>query len=149
MSARDDVQAPDSDAGVSHRTARHVARLALGGALVFAGVGHLTFARQEFRAQVPDTVIDVLPLSTDQVVLGSGVVEIALGSAIAFAPTRHRERMGDVASAFFVAVFPGNVAQLLNRRDGFGLDTDAKRAGRLLGQPALVAWARWSTRTRG
>ncbi len=149
MSTRHDVQAPDSDAGVSHRTARHLARFALGGALVFAGVGHLTFAREEFRAQVPDTVTDVLPLTTDQVVLASGVVEIALGSAIALAPTRYRQRVGDVAAAFFVAVFPGNIAQLVNRRDGFGLDTDGKRAGRLLGQPALVAWARWSTRTRG
>jgi hypothetical protein len=30
-------------------------------------------------------------------------------------------------------------------KDGFGLDTDAKRFGRLFFQPVLVAWALWST----
>ena len=32
---------------------RTVARWSLGGALVFAGTGHLTTQRDEFRAQVP------------------------------------------------------------------------------------------------
>jgi hypothetical protein len=31
-----------------------MARVVLGGVLVFAGVGHLTFARADFQAQVPD-----------------------------------------------------------------------------------------------
>lgn len=42
----------------------------LGAFLVFAGVGHLTFARDEFQAQVPDAV----PLPDDLTVLASGVV---------------------------------------------------------------------------
>ena len=126
---------------------RTAARLLLGGILTFAGTTHLTVAREEFRAQVPKTVTRVLPLSTDQVVLASGVVEIGLGAALALAPARHRELVGNGAAAFFTAIFPGNVAQLVNRRDGFGLDTDAKRALRLLGQPVLIAWALWSTRT--
>ncbi|WP_156613500.1 hypothetical protein [Mycobacterium sp. 852002-51961_SCH5331710] len=42
-------------------------------------------------------------------------------------------------------VFPGNIAQYVNKRDGFGLDTDTKRFVRLLFQPVLVAWALWST----
>ena len=46
-----------------------------------------------------------------------------------------------VAAAFFVAVFPGNIAQFVEHKDGFGLDTDAKRAIRLLFQPLLVVWA--------
>ncbi|GAB2580071.1 DoxX family protein [Microlunatus antarcticus] len=127
---------------------RTVARVALGGILVFAGTSHLTFARRPFRAQVPETVVEVTPLSTDQVVLASGVVEIAFGATIALAPERHRQLVGNVAATFFTAVFPGNLAQLEHHRDAFGLDTDRKRRLRLLGQPLLVAWALWSTRTR-
>ncbi len=128
-------------------TVRNVARVALGGILIFAGTSHLTFARKPFRAQVPKTVTEVSPLSTDQVVLASGVVEIALGATIALAPERHRELVGNVAATFFTAILPGNLAQLEHHRDAFGLDTDRKRRLRLLGQPLLVAWALWSTRT--
>lgn len=121
---------------------RSFLRVLLGLFLVFAGVSHLTFAREDFRAQVPES----LPLDTDAVVLGSGVAEVALGSALLLAPRSARRRVGTIAAWFFVAVFPGNVAQWLNRRSAFGLDTDAKRIGRLFGQPLLVAAALWSTR---
>lgn len=126
---------------------RTIARMTLGAALLFAGTSHLTFARKPFQAQVPKTVVKAGPLSTDQVVLASGVVEITLGAAMAVAPERHRELIGNVAATFFTAVFPGNLAQLEHHRDAFGLDTDRKRRLRLLGQPVLVAWALWSTRT--
>ncbi|RWR23847.1 hypothetical protein D8Y24_06465 [Agrococcus lahaulensis] len=125
---------------------RAAARVALGGALVLAGVSHLTFARRDFRAQVPDTVVDLSPLDEDGVVLASGVVEVALGSAIAFAPARHRPLVGRVAAAFFTAIFPGNLSQWIHRRDAFGLDTDERRFGRLFLQPVLIAWALWATR---
>ncbi|WP_439690600.1 DoxX family protein [Curtobacterium sp. SP.BCp] len=121
---------------------RSFLRVLLGLFLVFAGVSHLTFAREDFRAQVPES----LPLDTDAVVLGSGVAEIGLGSALLLAPRSSRRRVGTIAAWFFVAVFPGNVAQWLNRRSAFGLDTDAKRIGRLFGQPLLIAAALWSTR---
>lgn len=121
---------------------RSFLRVLLGLFLVFAGVSHLTFAREDFRAQVPES----LPLDTDAVVLGSGVAEIGLGSALLLAPRSARRRVGTIAAWFFVAVFPGNVAQWLNRRSAFGLDTDAKRIGRLFGQPLLIAAALWSTR---
>ncbi|WP_306232207.1 DoxX family protein [Agrococcus beijingensis] len=126
--------------------ARGVARVALGGALIFAGISHLSFARKDFRAQVPDTVVELSPLSEDAVVLGSGVVEVALGSAIAFAPRPHRPLVGTVAAAFFAAVFPGNISQWLHGRDAFGLDTDERRFNRLFFQPVLIAWALLSTR---
>lgn len=125
------------------RTARTLARLALGGALVFAGVSHLTVARREFQAQVPDWV----PLDPDTTVVASGVAEVALGSALALAPRRLRPAVGAAAAAFFVAVFPGNISQWVRRRSAFGLDTDEKRFGRLFFQPLLVVWAWWSTRT--
>ena len=119
------------------------ARWALAAGLTFAGSAHLTFARQEFRAQVPPWV----PVDVDAVVLLSGIVEIALGTALAAFP-RRRGLVGLVVAVFFVAVFPGNIAQYTNHVDGFGLDTDTKRAVRLLFQPLLVAWALWSCGVR-
>jgi uncharacterized membrane protein len=123
--------------------ARTAARWALGAGLTFAGVGHLTFARQEFHAQVPPWV----PVDVDTVVVLSGVAEIALGTALVALP-RHRGLLGLVAAAFFVAVFPGNISQYVHHVDGFGLDTDTERAVRLAFQPLLVAWALWSTGAR-
>ncbi len=122
---------------------RDLAQIGLGSVLVLAGTSHLTFAREEFQAQVPSWV----PLDEDLVVLGSGVVEIGLGAALLSTWRQPaRERVGKLAAGFFVAIFPGNVAQWREGKDGFGLDTDRKRALRLLGQPVLVAWARSATR---
>ena len=117
-------------------------QVALGGGLVFAGVGHLTFLRDEFQAQVPSW----FPADADTVVVASGVVEVALGAALVGTWKQPaRAAVGLTAAAFFVAVFPGNVAQLTGHVDAFGLDSDAKRAVRLLFQPALVALALAST----
>lgn len=124
-----------------HTRRRLVGRLALGGALLVAGISHLTTARQEFQAQVPSWV----PLDPDLVVVLSGVVEIALGAALVVVPRRFRPALGLVVAAFFVAVFPGNISQLVTRTDAFGLDSDLARALRLPFQPVLVAWALWST----
>lgn len=117
------------------------ARIALGATLVFAGTSHLTFARKPFRAQVPPW----LPMDTDNVVLLSGIAEIATGTALILAPEGYRQLVGCAAAGFFTAIFPGNVAQYQHRRDAFGLDTDQKRFARLFFQPALVALALWST----
>lgn len=115
-----------------------VGQVALGAALLFAGTAHLTVAREEFRAQVPSW----MPLDADLVVVASGVVELALGLAL-LAVWRQPARgiLGAVVAAFFIAVFPGNIAQFTEHKDGFGLDTDAKRAIRLVFQPLLVGWA--------
>ncbi|UZN04641.1 hypothetical protein [Cellulomonas sp. S1-8] len=121
--------------------ARTIGRVVLGGFLAFAGISHLTTGRAEFQAQVPSWV----PVDADLVVVGSGVVEIALGTALVVTPRRYRPWVGAAAAAFFVAIFPGNVAQYLEGNDGFGLDTDAKRLARLPFQGVLVLWALWST----
>ncbi|KUL23178.1 DoxX family protein [Actinoplanes awajinensis] len=114
----------------------------LGAFLTFAGVSHLTVAREEFQAQVPSW----FPLDTDFVVLASGAVEIGLGVALLSVWKQPaRGIVGATAAAFFVAVFPGNIAQYVEHKDGFGLDTDTKRAVRLAFQPALVAWALGAT----
>jgi uncharacterized membrane protein len=125
-------------------TLKKIAKNVLGGALVFAGISHLTFARKAFRAQVPDWV----PLKKDDTVVYSGIVEIALGGALVLTDEEHQELVGKIAAAFFVAVFPGNLSQYINGRDAFGLDTDAKRFTRLFFQPALVYWALKSTGTK-
>lgn len=119
-------------------------RWGLGGAMIFAGLSHLFWAREDFRDQVPEWTTQIVPLDTDGVVVASGAVEIMLGSALIALP-KERRRIGAILAAFFVAVFPGNLSQYRHRRDGFGLDTDAKRLIRLFFQPVLVAWALWST----
>jgi uncharacterized membrane protein len=124
--------------------ARALGQAALGGVLLTAGTGHLTTQREEFQAQVPSW----FPVDPDRVVVASGVVELALGAAL-LATWRQpaRRLLGTAVAGFFVGVFPGNIAQFLEHKDGFGLDTDRKRALRLLGQPALVAWALAATRS--
>lgn len=127
--------------GIPRSTAaRTIGRIALASGLVFAGVSHLFWARREFRAQVPDWV----PLDADAVVVASGVVEIGLGGALLVLP-RERRRVGAIVAAFFVAIFPGNLAQWADKRDAFGLSTDRARFIRLFFQPLLVALAVWST----
>lgn len=110
-----------------------LAGAAIGGILTFAGVAHLTFARKEFQAQVPEWI----PLDEDFVVVASGVVEIGLGAGLLTIP-RARRLFGRAAAGFFVAVFPGNLAQAIERKDGFGLDSDLKRIARLPFQIPLV-----------
>jgi uncharacterized membrane protein len=79
------------------------------------------------------------------VVVASGAVEIMLGGALVALP-RERRRIGAILAAFFVAVFPGNIAQAIDRRRAFSLDSDRARIARLFFQPLLVLWALWSTR---
>ncbi|MEN0130545.1 MAG: hypothetical protein AAGC49_13960 [Brevundimonas sp.] len=118
--------------------ARATGQVALGAALLFAGTTHLTTARKEFQAQVPSW----FPADPDAVVLASGVAELTLGAALVGTWRQPaRAWVGVAAAAFFTAIFPGNIAQLVEHKDGFGLDTDAKRAARLPFQPLLVAGA--------
>jgi len=119
---------------------RTLFRLVLGAFLLFAGIGHLTVAREAFLAQVPTW----LPFDGDFVVVASGIVEILLGASL-LALGRYRVQVGWIVAAFFVAIFPGNISQLATRTDAFGLNSDAARATRLIFQPVLVLWALWST----
>jgi uncharacterized membrane protein len=130
------------DTSASRRSSlpRTFGRVVLGLFLLFTGIGHLTFGREEFIAQVPDW----LPLSGDLVVVGSGAVELALGASLIALP-RHRVAVGWIVAAFFVAIFPGNISQYVNQVDAFGLTSDLARAVRLVFQPLLVLWALWST----
>ena len=119
---------------------RTALRIMLGLFLTFAGTSHLTFARSEFLAQVPDWV----PMNPDFVVVASGIVEIALGLSLLFV-VKYRYQVGVLTSLFFVAIFPGNISQYVNQVDAFGLTTDTARLVRLFFQPVLIVWALFAT----
>ncbi|ASU33961.1 DoxX family protein [Mucilaginibacter xinganensis] len=119
---------------------QNAARIILGAFLTFAGISHLTFNRSVFLAQVPQW----LPVDPDVTVILSGIVEISLGLALIFA-VRYKKWVGITAAVFFVLVFPGNVAQYVNKVNAFGLNTDNARLIRLFFQPILIIWALWST----
>lgn len=117
-----------------------IARNLLGLALIYTGIGHFTFSRIEFQAQVPRWI----PIDKDLVVLLSGAVEIALGLALIFI-SRYRKQIGWLTALFFLAIFPGNISQYLTQTDAFGLNTDTARLTRLFFQPLLILWALWAT----
>jgi uncharacterized membrane protein len=118
-----------------------VLQICLGITLVYTGTLHLTSRRQDFQAQVPPW----LGLDPDFVVLASGYVELALGFALIFL-WKFREEVGLATALFFILIFPGNIRQYIDSVDAFGLDTDGRRAIRLLFQPLLILWALWSTK---
>ena len=122
------------------RYLKNTTQLLLGAALAYAGIGHLTTNRLEFRAQVPTLLKDY----ADFVVISSGIVEIALGLSLALL-WKYRTQVGWLTAAFFIAIFPGNISQYVNHIDAFGLETDRARAIRLFFQPLLVICALWST----
>jgi len=117
-----------------------VARLVLGALLIRAGIGHLGAQRIEFQAQVPSWI----PIAANTVVIISGVMELSLGAALLFA-RRRAPIVGVIVAAFFIVIFPGNIAQFVEGKKAFGLDSDTQRFVRLWFQPVLVIWALWST----
>ncbi|UPZ17553.1 hypothetical protein [Flavobacterium humidisoli] len=115
-------------------------RIFLGLFMITAAIGHFTFQRTDFQAQVPNWV----PLDKDLVVILSGIVEISLGLAMVFL-TQYKVKVGITLAIFYVLVFSGNIAQYLNGTSAFGLDTDQARLIRLFFQPVLIFLALWST----
>ncbi|WP_316767973.1 hypothetical protein [Pedobacter frigiditerrae] len=124
----------------STTTIQKIFRIFLGIFMIAAAIGHLSFQRNEFQAQVPDWI----PLSKDLTVILSGIVEAALGLSMVFW-RKQRIKVGIALALFYALIFPGNIAQYLNHTDAFGLDTDSKRLARLFFQPVLILWALWST----
>ena len=122
------------------RSFRSITRVVLGSFLTLAGIGHLSFLRKEFQAQVPPW----LPMNTDLVVVLSGLVEIMLGTSLIFL-VKQKVAVGWIAAIFFVLIFPGNIAQLVEHRDAFGMNSDLLRWLRLPFQVVLIGAALWST----
>ena len=122
-------------------TLQKIFRILLAVFMIYAGFSHLTFNRFEFQSQVPDWV----PLSKDLVVILSGIVEMILGLTLLFWK-KQRVNIGWLLALFFVLIFPGNLAQYLEGKDGFGvLDTDRARLIRLFFQPVLIVWVLWAS----
>ena len=121
-------------------TVQNILRVVLGLFMILAAVGHFTFQRAEFQAQVPNWI----PISKDAIVIMSGLVEISLGLSMIFW-TKQKVKVGIALALFYLIIFPGNIAQYLNHTDAFGLNTDRARLIRLFFQPVLMLWALWST----
>lgn len=137
----------EPDARTAVGAIRTATRWALAVLLAVAGVSHLTWGRRGYRIVVPDWATRLTRLDKDAIVVGSGVVEIALAGALIALP-RRRSLAGALVAGFFLAVFPGNVHQWQTGRSAPLLRTDRARFVRLLLQPLLMAWAIWSTRGR-
>ncbi|KQQ69263.1 hypothetical protein [Microbacterium sp. Leaf320] len=120
-----------------------LARWILAVALGAIGIVHFVGTRG-FRVVVPDWATKATRLDKDAIVIASGAAEVALALGLLALP-KERRRIGIATAAFFVAVLPGNVHQWRTHRSTPGLDTEARRFGRLFLQPLLVLWALWST----
>lgn len=122
---------------------QNIFRILLGAFMLYAGIGHLTFLREAFQAQVP-TWITTDEGFMDFIILSSGIVEIIFGILIIIGG-KFKIKTGIALAIFYVLVFPGNINQYVNHIDSFGLNTDNKRLIRLFFQPVLILWALWST----
>jgi uncharacterized membrane protein len=124
-------------------TAQNIFRILLGLIMLYIGIGHLTFRRIEFQAQVPawlttkENVIDFI-------IIASGIVEIIFGIFMIWGG-KLKVRTGIALAIFYILIFPGNISQYVNGIDAFNLNTDTKRFVRLLFQPLLVLWALFSS----
>lgn len=117
---------------------RTAARWALAAFMASAGVGHFR-STEAFLGQTPS----FLPFRTE-IVLVSGVIEIAFAVALVALPARRR-LVGRLLALFYVAIFPGNLYQAIAGTSSFGLDTPGRRIARLFLQPVLVVLALWVT----
>jgi len=115
-----------------HLVARWSARL-LAGLLAGAGVTHFAVP-----APYDGLIPSFLPFSPRAWTYGSGMLELALGAAVAYPPTRHRG--AQAAALLFVAVFPGNVKMAIDWSDR-SVAEQAIAYARLPVQVPLVFWA--------
>ncbi|MDG1332187.1 MAG: DoxX family membrane protein [Crocinitomicaceae bacterium] len=122
---------------------QNIFRVILGAFMLYAGIGHLTFLRTEFQAQVPTWIATSKDLR-DIIVLASGAVEVAFGILLILGG-KLKVKTGIALTVFYVLIFPGNINQYVNQIDAFGLKTDNQRLIRLFFQPVLILWALWST----
>jgi len=124
-------------------TLQNVFRVILGIAMLYIGIGHFTFSRIEFQAQVPTWLTSEENL-IDFIILASGIIEIILGALMIWGG-KVKVKTGIALAIFYILIFPGNINQYVNDIDAFNLNTDTKRLVRLFFQPLLLLWALWST----
>lgn len=125
------------------RVIQNLLRILLGVFMLFIGIGHLTFLRLEFQAQVP-TWITTDKAFMDFIIIASGAVEIIFG-VLMIVGGKLKIKTGIALAIFYILIFPGNINQYVNQIDAFGLNTDKQRLIRLFFQPVLIIWTLWST----
>ena len=129
--------------GIRTTPLQNVFRVILGIAMLYIGIGHFTFSRIEFQAQVPTWLTSEENL-IDFIILASGIIEIILGALMIWGG-KVKVKTGIALAIFYILIFPGNINQYVNGIDAFNLNTDTKRLVRLFFQPLLLLWAVWST----
>jgi uncharacterized membrane protein len=122
---------------------QNIFRIFLGLAMFIIGIGHLTYSRIEFQAQVP------IWLTSDKnlinfIIIVSGIIEIIFG-VLMVRGGKLKVKTGVYLAIFYILIFPGNINQYINQIDAFNLNTDTKRLVRLFFQPLLVLWSLWSS----
>ncbi len=113
------------------------ARVAMTTAMTFTGVSHLTRPKpfvQHLPAFVP---------GREQVVLGTGILEILLGAGLA-APGRWRHEAALALAAYLLAVFPANIYVAVAGVPVEGLPGTSHPWLRLPFQAVYVAWTFWA-----
>ena len=80
---------------------QNILRVILGLFMILAAIGHFTFQRVEFQAQVPNWI----PVSKDAIVVLSGLAEISLGLAMIFW-TKQKVKVGIALALLYVIIFP-------------------------------------------
>lgn len=124
-------------------------RLLMALLLMYAGVGHLSFAREKFELVVP-YYLRFSNGFVDFLVLGSGLVEIAFALGLCFSPRKYLPYIGLALAVFYVLVFPGNVHQYMHSIDIPPLlASEQARFIRLFLQPVLIVWAIYACDTWG
>jgi uncharacterized membrane protein len=119
------------------RSSADAARVAMATAMGVAGASHLANPRpfvQHLPAFVP---------ARERIILGTGVLEMLLGAALA-APTRRRREIALVLAAYLIAVFPANVYVAVAGVRIEGLPGASHPWMRLPLQAVYVAWTFWA-----
>jgi uncharacterized membrane protein len=119
------------------RSSPDAARVAMATAMGVAGASHLANPRP-FVQHLPEFVP-----GRERVILGTGLLEMFLGAALA-APTRHRREIALVLAAYLLAVFPANVYVALAGVRIDGLPGASHPWMRLPLQVVYVAWTFWA-----
>lgn len=127
--------------GIVARMATAPTRSARRLALFLAGSGTMHFAVPKFYDQL---IPEQLPGSARSWTLGSGVVEILAGAAVANSRTR---RFGGLAALLvFVGVFPANIKMAIDAQRSHG--PAPMRIGSLLRLPMQFPMFAWALRVR-
>jgi uncharacterized membrane protein len=119
------------------RSSPDAARVAMATAMGMAGASHLANPRP-FVQHLPEFVP-----ARERVILGTGLLEMLFGAALA-APTRRRREIALALAAYLIAVFPANVYVAAAGVRIEGLPGASHPWMRLPLQAVYVAWTFWA-----